>query len=135
MSEAQAVERIPEEVRIPFLNDFTRKCKIYRGPQNPECGNGRHSYQINSFNDDGTITHQLNIHFQEGALTANPQHNGIFGVALLCVAVDHLESFQDGEFASDEGAQAIIKLKEAVHWLCARSDERSARGVLGKHEK
>ncbi len=136
MSEAtQPTQNVPAEVRIPFLNDFTRKCKILHGPRNPECGNGRHSYIIQSFDEDGVVDHELLIHFQEGALTENPRHNGIFSVALLCVAIDHLKSFQDGNFATREGAIAITHLEEAVHWLSARADERAARGVLGKHQK
>jgi len=138
MSEGQPTEdfvNVPAAVRIPFLNKFTKQCRILHGPRNPEAGNGRHYYVIQSFDEDGVITHELPIHFQEGALTENPRHNGIFSVALMCVLIDHLESFQDGDFASDEAARAIIHLKEAVHWQCARSDERAARGVLGKHEK
>lgn len=136
MSEAaQPTQNVPAEVRIPFLNDFTRKCKIYHGPRNPECGNGRHSYQIVSFNDDGVVDHELTIHFQEGALTENPSHNGVFSVALLCVIIDHLKSFQDGDFASRYGAIAVTDLEKALWALSARSDERATRGVLGKHEK
>ena len=126
---------VPAVVRIPFLNKFTKQCRILQGSRNPDFGNGRHHYLIQSFDKDGVITHELPIHFQEGGLAENPRHNGIFSVAALCVLIDHLESFQDGDFATDEGARAITHLKEAVHWLCARSDDRAARGVLGKHEK
>jgi hypothetical protein len=125
----------PAEVRIPFLNDFTRKCRILPGPRNPECGNGRHSYIIQSFDDDGVVDHELAIHFQEGALTEVKRHNGIFSVALLCVLIDHLKSFQDGDFASRCGAIAITDLEKALWALSARADERAARGVLGQHKK
>jgi hypothetical protein len=138
MPEGQPTEsfvNVPALVRIPFLNKFTKNCRILQGPRNPECGNGRYYYVIQSFDDDGVLTHELPIHFQEGALTENPHHNGIFGVALASVLIDHLESYQDGDFASDESAQAIIHFKEGVHWLCARADERATRGVLGKHQK
>ncbi len=131
---SETTKNVPAEVRIPFLNDFTRKCKITHGPRNPECGNGRHSYVIQSGNGDGSL-YEANIHFQEGALTEGVGFNGVFSIALLAVIVDHLKSFQDGPFATREGAIAITKLEEATHWLCARADERAARGVLGKHTK
>jgi hypothetical protein len=132
---ADSFVNVPAEVRIPFLNKFTKNCRIRMGPRNPECGNGRYHYLIQSFDDDGVVTHELAIHFQEGALTENPRHNGIFGVALACVLIDHLKSYQDGEFATRESAIAITKLEEAVHWLSARSDDRASRGVLGQHKK
>ena len=136
MSEAtQPTQNVPAEVRIPFLNDFTRKCKIIQGPRNAACGNGRHSYWIQCFDDDGVIDYETAIHFQEGALTENAHHNGIFSVALLALIIDHLKSFQDGDFASRYGAIAITDLEKALWALSARADERAARGVLGKHQK
>jgi hypothetical protein len=134
-TEAAPTANVPAEVRIPFLNDFTRKCKILHGPRNPECGNGRHSYHILSFDNDGVSDYETMIHFQEGALTETSRHNGIFSVALLCVLIDHLKSFQDGPFATGEAAIAITDLEKALWALCARADERAARGVLGQHKK
>lgn len=133
--ELQPTENVPALVRIPFLNDFTRQCRILQGARNPECGNGRHSYTIQSLDDDGVVDHELAIHFQEGTLTEVTRHNGIFSVALLCVLIDHLKSFQDGDFASCYGAIAITDLEKALWALSARADERAARGVLGKHQK
>jgi hypothetical protein len=126
---------VPARVRIPFLNDFTRQCRILPGPRNPECGNARHYYLIQLFDKDGVITHELPIHFQEGALTENPRHNGVFSIALLAVLKDHFESFQDGDYACRENALVITKIEEAMLWACARADERATRGVLGKHQK
>jgi hypothetical protein len=126
---------VPAEVRIPFPNDVTRQCRIRQGPRNPEAGNGRHYYVIQLFDKDGVITHELPIHFQEGALGENPRHNGVFSIALLAVLKDHFESFQDGDYACPENAMVITMIHEAMLWLCARADERAARGVLGKHEK
>jgi hypothetical protein len=80
------------------------------------------------------VDFQTEIHFQEGALNAGP-HNGILSIAFLAILKDHLESFQEGEFASRETAVAITKIEEAIHWVAARADNRSSRGVLGKHEK
>jgi hypothetical protein len=132
--EGQLGVNIPAEVRIPFLNDFTRKYKIIPGPLNPGCGNGRHTYQVLAFNDDGEVDYETTIHFQEGALTTTG-HNGVLSVVLLSILIDHFKSFQAGDFPSRETALMITKLEECLHWACARADERSSRGVLGDHKK
>lgn len=69
--------------------------------------------------------YEAKIDFQEGALTT-VGHNGLFSVAFLAILIDHLKSFQEGEFATREAAVAITNLEQAMHWLCARADERAA---------
>jgi hypothetical protein len=122
----------PNIARIPFLNDFTRKCEIAASNHSQNKGGGRHHYHVRCADERGV--YETNIDFQEGALTS-VGFNGLFSVAFLAILIDHLKSFQEGEFATGEAAVAIINLEQAMHWLCARADERAARGVLGQHAK
>ena len=122
----------PNNVRIPFLNDFTRKCEITACNHSENKGGGRHHYHVRCADERGV--YETQIDFQEGALTT-VGFNGLFSVAYLAILIDHLKSFQEGEFATREGAVAITNLEQAMHWLCARADERAARGVLGAHAK
>jgi hypothetical protein len=124
----------PHEVRIPFLNEFTKQCKIFASDDSPNKGGGRHHYRVVCFTADGEVDYENSIDFQEGAPTT-VGHNGLFSVALLALVIDHLKSFQEGEFATRQGACAITNVEQAIHWLCARADERQARGVLGEHKK
>jgi hypothetical protein len=134
LSESQPTENVPAVVRIPFPNEITSRYKIEFGPISSNKGGGRHHYYISAVDADGNVDFKTEIHFQEGPLNAGP-HNGLLSIAVLAILKDHFQSFQDGEFASRETAIIITKLEEVMHWVCARSDERAARGVLGKHEK
>lgn len=122
----------PNTVRIPFLNDFTRKCEISASNHSENKGGGRHHYHVKCADERGV--YEANIDFQHGALTT-VGFNGLFSVAFLAILIDHLKSFQEGEFATREAAVAITNLEQAAHWLCARADERQSRGVLGAHAK
>lgn len=124
----------PNTVRIPFLNPFTEKCHIHASSPSANKGGGRHHYHVTCFGDDNQVDYEANIDFQHGALT-EIGHNGLFSVALLAILIDHLKSFQEGEFATRDAAVAITNLEQAMHWLCARADERQSRGVLGAHAK
>ena|SRR5262245_8640604 len=124
----------PNTVRIPFLNDFTKQCHVHASEHSLNKGGGRHHYHATCFGNDNQVDYEAKIDFQHGARTSTG-HNGLFSVALLAILIDHLKSFQEGEFATREGAIAITNLEQAMHWLCARADERQSRGVLGTHAK
>ena len=124
----------PNPVRIPFLNKFTERCHIHASNHSTNKGGGRHHYHVTSFADDNQVDYEAKIDFQEGALTT-VGHNGLFSVALLTILIDHLKSFQEGEFSTREAAIAITDLEKALWALCARADERASRGVLGAHAK
>jgi hypothetical protein len=135
MSEAtQPTQNVPAEVRIPFLNDITQRYKIEFGPISSNKGGGRHHYYISAVNDAGEVDFKTEIHFQEGALNEHPC-NGVLSIVLLAILKDHFQSFQEGEFANRETATAITQLEDVMYRVCARADERAARGVLGKHQK
>ncbi len=54
--------------------------------------------------------------------------------AVLAVAIDRLEGFQAGEFACASNQEALEHCRAALARLEARTAERKARGVEGKHE-
>jgi hypothetical protein len=134
MSEEQTIENVPALVQIPFPNEISAMYKIEFGPISQNRGGGRHHYYVSAVNVDGEVDFKTELHFQEGPLNAGP-HNGILSIALLAILKDHLESFQEGEFACEETANAIAKLDDVIYWVSARARDRAARGVLGKHEK
>ena len=106
----------------------------------PGVGNACHHYGVSGFHtkgnpsadsscDDDTMYHLL---FQNGPI-CEVGTNGITQEALLAILIDRLEGFQSGEYACDENAQAIVKLREAAMWLHSRTKRRMALGVEGTH--
>lgn len=109
----------PNRVRIPFLNDFNRKCEITASNHSENKGGGRHHYHVRCVDERGI--YETNIDFQHGALTT-VGFNGLFSVAFLAILIDHLKSFQEGEFSTPEAAIAITDLEKDMWALCARAD-------------
>lgn len=75
------------------------------------------------------------LQFQKGARGAEGSVNGLADQELLEVVRDRLKGFQSGPFACRENALALTKIEEALMWLNMRTEDRIARGVLGKEEK
>ena len=72
----------------------------------------------------------INIVWQEG----NVPDNGVNGATIeevLLVSRDRIAEL-NAKFPCRENSLAITKIEEAVHWLYARTAERTARGVEGK---
>lgn len=94
----------------------------------PGHGGANHEYQITGY-DDGL---PCDIQFQNGPV---PQHgiNGLTNEVLLAIVQDRLRCFQCGPFPSESNAQALRHVNEALDHLHARTRERMARGVEGKH--
>ncbi len=59
---------------------------------------------------------------------------GLQSEQLLLALIDRHKKL-NGKFPSREGALAITKMEEALHWLQARVTERIARGVMGDLKK
>jgi len=59
---------------------------------------------------------------------------GVQSEQLLIALVDRHKKLND-KFPSREGALAITKMEEALHWLQARVEERISRGVMGNLKK
>lgn len=126
--------QFPNEVPIAFQNPISIKYRAFGCENDAGAGNGRHEYMVVAFGPDGEIDWDKLIKFQKGPL---PQvgHNGILSNVFLAVLIDHLKSFQTGEYASRETAIAITHLEEAENFLARRADKRNAQGILGQHKK
>lgn len=59
---------------------------------------------------------------------------GLQSEQLLIALIDRHKKL-NAKYPSREGALAITKMEEALHWLEARVRERIDRGVMGKLEK
>lgn len=59
---------------------------------------------------------------------------GLQSEQLLKALIDRHKKL-NAKYPSREGALAITKMEEALHWLQARVQERIERGVMGKLEK
>jgi hypothetical protein len=110
----------------------------------PGHGGASHHYSITGFNTENnpanespsgyrSIYMRLPVIFQNGTLP-EVGVNGVTEQALLAILIDRLQGFQKGPFACRESALALTKLEEAMHWMHARTRERTERGVEGKHE-
>lgn len=66
---------------------------------------------------------------EDGSMTA-----GVQSEQLLICLIDRHKKLNE-KFASREGALAITKMEEALHWLEARVKERVNRGVMGDLKK
>lgn len=97
--------------------------------------NGAHRYQFkeslgfNNGKTDYQETYQ-SIHFVQknldGSITAGLQSEQL----LICLIDRHKKL--NAKFTSREGALAITKMEEALHWLEARVKERMNRDVMGE---
>lgn len=80
----------------------------------------------------------ISIHWQSGPLKTAAgeilEPNGAFVEGVLAAARGRLEYYQGSKFRCRENALAIMKIEEALHWLDARTADRTARGVEGSHE-
>jgi len=61
--------------------------------------------------------------------------NGCQNEDILAIVIDRLECFQAGDYACEENARALQKIREGLDWLQYRTRERAKRGVEGKLEK
>ena len=80
----------------------------------------------------------LAIRWQRGALDFDGDGvpwNGCFLVTLLEAAKEQLKFYQSTKFKSDDNAEAMAKVQEAIDILNRRQVARFTRGVRGKHEK
>lgn len=86
--------------------------------------NGKPEYDFNGMQTIQFV--QKNI---DGSMTP-----GVQSEQLLIALIDRHKKLND-KFPSREGALAITKMEEALHWLEARVKERVSRGVMGDLKK
>lgn len=120
------------EITTHQTNECNSAIAIAAAEADPKTG-GCHEYMLTIAADHGRARDTLLLRFQNGPIQ-EVGVNGITNEALLAVLIDRLEGFQAGPFACAENAEALAMLREAQHWLKARTMSRQERGVEGTHE-
>jgi hypothetical protein len=84
----------------------------------------------------------LSIEWQKGPLGEDgpdrKEPNGAFVETVIAAALQRIEWYQtvnDGRFECTENIYAIMNLKDALHYLNKRTEDRQARGVEGTHQQ
>ena len=96
---------------------------------NPDHSGANHFYTVMDSQDKMIMRY---IRFQQGARGGVDLPNGLRDDDLLEIVRDRLKGFQSGPFPCEENAKALAAVEEALTWLKKRTDDRVARGVLGK---
>jgi hypothetical protein len=99
----------------------------------PGPGGAYHEYDVRFLHPHEPHGSFLRIKFQNGPI-GETDANGVTNEALLAIVAHRLECFQVGQFPCEENAQALTKVREALHWLHQRTADRKRRGVEGKTE-
>ncbi len=110
----------------------------------PGQGGACHHYKITGFNTKsntsdpfverhGQPAEHATVLFQNGPIKEFGV-NGVTQEALLAIVIDRLHSFQFGPFACLSNELALLKCREALETLQARTRERIARNVEGTHQ-
>jgi hypothetical protein len=100
--------------------------------------NGAHYYQFRNsvgFNNGKAdyVDSYQSIQFVQKNLDGS-MTPGVQSEQLLIALIDRHKKLNE-KFSSREGALAITKMEEALHWLRARVEERIDRGVMGDLKK
>lgn len=103
--------------------------KVYAS-DGPGVGGASHSYAILY----GGVP-LLEINFQKGGRDEPGSEFGVIDSDLLEVVRDRLTAFAAGPFSSPETEEALAHVEKALEALNTRVQDRTTRGVLGKHEK
>lgn len=74
------------------------------------------------------------IQYQHGPRGIDGKLTGAIDSAILAIAIDRLECFQEGPFAHESNARALAHLRDAADILRSRAAERKGRGVLGQNK-
>jgi hypothetical protein len=111
------------------LDELTDLVTIEADEQDPRNGNGSHCYRMRL----GGVTVGM-VQFQHGPRTDASSTPGVTSLALLAVILDHLQTFQSGEFKNRENALAITAIEEARNWMLQRTFDRRRRNVLGERK-
>ena len=78
----------------------------------------------------------LEIEWQSGPLAVDgvrQEPNGAFVETVIAAALQRIEHYNATQFRCRENSLAITHLEEALHWLHARTNRRTAAGTEGTH--
>ncbi len=98
--------------------------------RDPKAGNASHVYGI-QWGGPKDVTR---IQFQHGPRGVEGSTPGVFDDDLLAIIEDRLTGFQEGPFACEENAAALLAVSTARMCLGMRVARRIAQGVLGANE-
>lgn len=101
--------------------------------RDPKHGNASHKYLCQWQEPDG-VSCYVHVNFQHGPIKENAV-NGITNEILIAMVMDRLQGFQEGPFACEENAEALMSLTHALELLKLRTVNQVARGVEGKNLK
>ena len=99
---------------------------------NPDKSGANHFYTVMDSKDQMIMGY---IRFQQGARGGVDLPNGLRDDDLLEIVRDRLKGFQSGPYPCEENDEALEHIELALQALKKRTDERFARGVLGKDVK
>jgi hypothetical protein len=105
--------------------------KILHEDENQMAYGAPHNYQ---FKNAGSGEFLGELKFQKGGIK-DVGINGVSNENLLAMVLERLECFQKGDYACEENAQAVAKIKEALLWMKKRTLDRELRGVEGTNKK
>ena len=77
----------------------------------------------------------LQVGFQNGPRKEADSTHGVLEGDLLEIVRNRLQCFQKGPFATEDNANALQHIEEALMWLNKRQADRKERGVLGTNNK
>ena len=95
----------------------------------PGAGNACHEYMVIPLSETSTNPFAT-VHFQNGPVKEKGV-NGCFQEDLLLIVADRLQSFQAGQFACNDNAEALSHVLAALECLGRRTKGRQFRGVEG----
>ena len=98
-------------------------------------GGGRHNYQVARKIADDEYEVLCDIQFQNGARAVEGSIAGVVEGDLLEIVRHRLQCFQNGPFATEDNANALRHIEEALLWMNKRQADRKERGVLGTNNK
>lgn len=99
----------------------------------PGPGGASHEYIISVAMPEDRTRHWF-LQFQRGPRNDHDSTHGIVERVLTAVLIDRLTSFQAGEYACPENAEALSHLHAAHRCFKQRADSRAERGVLGTNK-
>lgn len=98
-------------------------------------GGAYHAYAVIAKTEDGEGMNLAAIRFQKGARKDQNAVHGVLDVDLLEIVRHRLQCFQEGDFATEDTAEALQHIEAALHAMNRRVQKRLERGVLGTYEK
>ena len=103
--------------------------KITCDDADPNAGGASHDYVVAI--GDFVVAE---VQYQHGPRGVDGRLTGAIDSAILAIAIDRMECFQEGPFAHESNARALAHLRDAADILRSRAAERKGRGVLGQNK-